>query len=66
MAYRQEKDAVREVCYPSGNSLLRRILGIALIVLGVIIILLCVPCWAWWGLVGAALILLGLWLTRGS
>ncbi len=63
MSWRRE-DAVRVQCYPSGGSLALRIAGYVLIGAGVILILLCVPCWAWLALVGAALILLGLMLIR--
>ena len=63
MSWRRE-DEVRVQCYPSGGSLALRIAGYALIGAGVILILLCVPCWAWLALVGAALILLGLMLIR--
>ena len=55
---------VHEVCYPRENSVARRIAGIALILLGVVIIVLSVPFWAWWGLLGAALIVIGFVLTR--
>ena len=60
----QREDEVRVQCYPSGSSLLLRIAGYVLIGAGVLVILLCVPCWAWLALVGAALILLGLMLVR--
>lgn len=66
MHFHQSEDQVKTVCYPSGSSIPRRIAGIALIVLGVLIILLCVPFWAWWGLLGAALIAAGLVLTRNA
>ncbi|MBR3109062.1 MAG: hypothetical protein IKH30_18050 [Clostridia bacterium] len=60
----QREDDVRVQCYPSGGSFLLRIAGYVLIGAGVLLILLCVPCWAWLALVGAALILLGLLLIR--
>ena len=63
MSWRRE-DEVRVQCYPSGRSLILRAAGYALIGLGIILILLCVPFWAWLSLIGAALILLGLLLIR--
>lgn len=60
----QRDDEVRVQCYPSGRSILFRIAGYVLIGAGVLVILLCVPFWAWLALVGAALILLGLLLIR--
>ena len=38
--------------------------GIVLIVAGVILIILCVPLWAWLSLIGAALMIVGLLLLR--
>lgn len=63
MAWRREEE-VRVQCYPSGKSLPIKIAGYVLIGAGVILVLLCVPCWAWLALIGAALILLGLLLVR--
>ncbi len=63
MPWRRE-DAVRVRCYPSGKSILLRAAGYVLIGAGVLVILLCVPEWAWISLVGAALILLGFTLAR--
>ena len=64
MAWRRQEGAVRVQCYPSGKSLLLRILGYLLIAGGVLVILLCVPEWAWLALLGAALILAGFLLAR--
>ena len=63
LSWRRE-DEVRVQCYPSGGNFLLRIAGFVLIGAGVLVLLLCVPCWAWLALVGAALILLGLILVR--
>ena len=57
---------MHEKCYPGSGGALRRIAGIALILLGVLILFLCVPFWAWWGLLGAALIVIGFTLTRNA
>ncbi len=63
MPWRREED-VRVRCYPSGKSAALRIAGFALIGVGVLLILLCVPGWAWLAVLGAALILAGLLLIR--
>ncbi len=63
MPWRGE-DQVRVQCYPGGRSLLLRAAGFALIGIGAVLIILCVPGWAWAALLGAALILAGLLLVR--
>ena len=63
MPWRRE-DEVRVQCYPGSKSLILRIAGYVLIGTGILLILLCVPFWAWLALIGAALILLGLLLIR--
>ena len=50
--------------YPSKGGKITRIIGIVLIVAGVILIILCVPLWAWLSLIGAALMIVGLLLLR--
>lgn len=67
MAYEpEERKTMQTACYPSQGGTARRIIGIALIVLGVVLILFCVPYWAWWALLGAALIVVGLILARSA
>ena len=63
MPWRRE-ERVRVHCYPSGRSVALRAAGAVLIVAGVVLILLCVPGWAWLAAIGAALGLLGLLLIR--
>ena len=63
MSWRREED-VRVQCYPRGRSAALRIAGFALIGAGILLILLCVPGWAWLFVLGAALILAGLLLIR--
>lgn len=63
MPWRRE-ESVRTQCYPSGKSAVLRIVGFVLIGLGLLLILLFVPCWAWLAAIGAALVLLGLLLIR--
>ena len=63
MPWRSEEN-VQTKCYPSAGSTLLRILGFVLIGLGLFLILLCVPGWAWLAAIGAALVLLGLLLIR--
>lgn len=50
--------------YPARGGKAASIVGAACIALGVLLIVLCVPLWAWLAVVGAALILLGLLLLR--
>lgn len=64
MPWRRGTDTVRTQCYPSGSSLILRIAGFVLIGLGVLLILLCVPYWAWLAVIGAALVLVGFLLVR--
>ena len=58
------KGQVRSRCYPSGDSAAKRIIGIVLIIVGAVLILFCVPYWAWLAALGAALVILGLFLIR--
>ena len=64
MPWRREY-RVEARCYPAPRSILLRALGGVLIAAGVLVILICVPFWAWLAIVGAALILLGILLIRG-
>ncbi|MBR1584731.1 MAG: hypothetical protein IJ662_04255 [Clostridia bacterium] len=57
-------EPVRTQCYPASGSMALKILGGALVFAGILVILLCVPTWAWMSLLGAALILSGLFLMR--
>ena len=57
-------EQVRIAKYPSKGGKITRIIGIVLIVAGVILIILCVPLWAWLSLIGAALMIVGLLLLR--
>ena len=52
-------EPVRIAKYPSKGGKITRIIGIVLIVAGVILIILCVPLWAWLSLIGAALMIVG-------
>ena len=63
MPWRQE-EKVRVRCYPGEKSVLLRIAGYGLIGLGFLLILLCLPSWAWLSLLGAVMILAGLLLIR--
>ena len=57
-------EPVRIAKYPYKGGKITRIIGIVLIVAGVILIILCVPLWAWLSLIGAALMIVGLLLLR--
>ena len=51
-------------CYHAGSNKTQLWLGIGLVVLGLLIIFLCVPLWAWPLIISLALIALGLVLLR--
>ena len=63
MSWRKE-DRVRVQCYPGARSIVLRIAGIILIAAGAVLVLLCVPVWAWVAAIGASLIVFGLLLVR--
>ncbi len=50
--------------YPSKGGKITRILGLVFIVAGILLIVLCVPLWAWLALIGAVLILIGVLLLH--
>lgn len=53
---------VTRCCRASGRPLL--ILGCCLIATGLLLLFLCIPCWAWAALLGSVLIALGYLLLR--
>lgn len=59
----KQRHGVRRQCYPSGNSKLTTIIGITLIAIGILLILLCVPAWAWLAAIGVALAAVGVILV---
>lgn len=52
--------------YPSGKNTPLMIAGYALLALGVLLLFLCIPCWAWLALLGLGLIVAGALLLRLS
>ena len=50
-------------CYQSGSKTCLWV-GIALIAIGLLVIFLCVPLWAWLFIAAAILIALGFWLMH--
>ena len=52
--------------YPGGNSLLLRIAGALFIAAGVLILIFCIPGWAWLSLIGVVLIVVGIILILQS
>jgi len=60
----EPESRVYEASYPSRGSRLARVVGIVLIAAGMLLIVLCVPLWAWLALIGAALIFIGLLLLQ--
>lgn len=53
-----------ERCYPAGRSVPLIVIGYTLLGLGVILLFACIPCWAWFALLGVGLIALGWLLLR--
>ena len=60
----QPENRVYKAKYPTKGSMLSRAVGIVLIAAGVLLIVLCVPLWAWMSLIGAALIFVGVLLLQ--
>ena len=60
----RQQEEVRVQCYSSGKGWIARIAGYLLIAAGAVLILLCVPMWAWLAAIGAVLILLGLFIAK--
>lgn len=52
----EPENRVYKVSYPFKGSLLARVTGILLIAAGILLIVLCVPLWAWMALIGTGLI----------
>lgn len=50
--------------YPSKGGRIARITGVILIAAGILLIVLCVPLWAWLALIGAVLIFIGVLLLH--
>lgn len=63
MSWRRESP-VRAQCYPASKSILLRVAGGVLIAAGAVMILFCVPVWAWLAVIGAALIVFGILLIQ--
>ena len=60
----EPENRVYRVSYPAKGSLLARAAGVVLIAGGVLLIVLCVPLWAWMALIGTALIFVGVLLLQ--
>ena len=60
----EPENRVYRVSYPTRGSLLARVAGVILIAGGVLLIVLCVPLWAWMALIGTALIFIGVLLLQ--
>lgn len=55
-----------ERCYPSGENRVAAIAGYVLIAVGIILLFICIPGWAWLALFGVALMAAGIILLRIS
>ena len=63
MPWRQEEQA-RVHCCSTGKSMVLRIAGYVLMAADAVLILLCVPVWAWLAAIGGALIFSGVLIER--
>lgn len=55
-----------EKCYPSGGNTIMMIAGYALVIVGIILLFVCIPYWAWLALLGVGLMIAGVLLLRIS
>lgn len=53
-----------EKCYPAGKSTPLCAAGYVLIVVGVILLFACIPCWAWYALVGLGCMAAGVLILK--
>lgn len=60
----EPQNRVYKASYPSKGSMLARIVGIVMIAAGMLMIVICVPLWAWMALIGTALIFIGVLLLQ--
>lgn len=58
------ENRVYQTKFPSRGSTLSRIVGMVLIAVGMLLIVVCVPLWAWMALIGTALIFVGVLLMQ--
>ncbi len=63
MKWKPRKDQAYVHCYQNDNVVLQ-IIGIALIAIGVLLLFICIPGWAWAAIIGIALIVVGYLLIR--
>ena len=55
-----------EKCYSTGGGKPVMIAGYALIIIGVILLFCCIPCWAWVALIGVGMMVAGVILLKIS
>jgi len=53
-----------EKCYPKGPSIVLLAAGAVLLLVGAVVLFVCIPHWAWCGLIGLVLIAVGLVLVK--
>jgi|GEM_PF-574403 len=63
MKWRPRSDKAQVRCY-QGNNLALQIAGIALMFIGVLLLFICIPGWAWAAVIGLLLIVAGYLLVR--
>lgn len=59
-------EPVYEKNYPGGGQIILRIVGAVFIAAGVLLLIFCIPGWAWLSLIGIALIVIGILLILRS
>lgn len=59
-----KKDRTYKKTYPGEKKKLTQILGIVLIAAGALLLIFCIPGWAWLSLIGIALIGIGIFLLQ--
>lgn len=55
-----------EKCFPAGDSKPMSWIGYSLVIVGVVLLFCCIPCWAWVALLGVGLMCLGALLLKIS
>ena len=67
MKWQAQQTSAYVRCYPTkGNNRILLIIGLVLIAIGLLLLFICIPGWAWAALIGIVLIAVGYLLLRLS